>query len=165
MRRNPFALLSALGAFYAYFLLRYLGRGLAAAVMDVHLEQAVVYKILPRLDIFPRAAGVAPARLAILILMGPVVALLTGYLLMAILPRTGHMPWRLRFFVCLISYFCLVLDPIYYAVIPLLRLGGEPEALAGVLGIPPVLVALLAMAILGLNVLLVRKKVVPVMRR
>jgi hypothetical protein len=165
MRRNPVGLLSVLGAFYTYLLLRQLGRATAAFMMDARLHLVMNYKVFPRFDMSFNAGALTPARFAVLILAGPGLALAVGYLLLALgTSRTRRPPRGLRLLTCLTSYLCLVLDPIYFAVIPLLHLGGEPETLMGVLGIPPLAMAAPAMALLGLNVILVRSRLVPAIR-
>jgi hypothetical protein len=75
-----------------------------------------------------------------------------------------RLPTPLLLFLAITSYVALILDPIYYAVIPLLRLGGEPETLAWVLDVPRISVVLPAMALLGLNVFLIRRNLVPLIK-
>jgi hypothetical protein len=125
----------------------------------------MLYKILPAVDVSSRAHGVAPARLAVTILMGPALAIIVGHVLLAALARRARRqiagPWLI---VCLVSYLGLVLDPVHYAVVPLLRLGGEPEAVARLIGVTPVAIALPAMAVLGFDIMLARRRLVPVIK-
>jgi hypothetical protein len=166
MRRNPLAIVAVLGAIYTFYVVRGLGRALAASVMGVPVRRVMIYKILPTFDVFSDAWDMAPSRLAALILAGPASGLLIGYLLLLILGYEGkHTPARILFFLCVTSYAGLILDPIYYAVIPLLALGGEPETLAWVLDVSRMWVVLPAMALLGLNVLLARSRLLPLMKR
>jgi hypothetical protein len=71
------------------------------------------------------------------------------------------MPSPFRLLLGLASYLALVLDPVYYAVIPLINMGGEPELLARLLGISTIRIAGPAIAILVINIMLVRSRVVP----
>ncbi len=165
MRRNPLAIVSVLVAFYVFYGLRGLGRALAAVIMGLPVSRVMIYKVLPGFDVFSNAWDIAPSRLTTLILAGPACALLAGYLLLVLIGSRGkRLPPPLRLFLCLTSYISLILDPIYYAVIPLLRLGGEPETLAWILDVSPIWLALPAMAVLGLNVMLTRKKLVPLIK-
>jgi hypothetical protein len=165
MRRNPLTLLYLLVALYAYWVVRQMGRGLGAWALEVPFEHLMLYRILPAVDVFSRAQGVAPARLAVTILMGPALAIVVGYVLLAVLARGTRRrtrgPWLI---VCLISYLGLVLDPVHYAVVPLLRLGGEPEAVARLIGVTPVAITLPAMAVLGLDIMLARRRLVPLIK-
>jgi hypothetical protein len=165
MRSHPLVLLSIPAAGYVYLLIRQVGRGLGAAAFSIPIEPVMMSKILPGFDVYSHAAGIGPGRLAGLILMGPALTLLVGYVLLWVLgrgPRRG--PGGLRLFGCTISYLGLILDPVYYAVIPLLRLGGEPETLAHIIGVSPIVVALPAMAVLGLNVMLTGRLLVPAIK-
>jgi hypothetical protein len=165
MRRNPLAILSVVGAIYLYYLLRGLGRALAAASMGLPTNRVMLYKVLPTFDVFSNAWEMSPSTIAVLLLAGPACALLAGYLLMALIDRLGEsLPRPALLFLCITSYAGLMLDPIYYALIPLLRLGGEPDILTRALDIPRAWVVLPAMVILGLNVLLTRRRLVPLIR-
>jgi hypothetical protein len=165
MRRHPLTIVSVLGAVYVFYTLRGLGRALAAVVMGLPVNRVMLYKVLPSFDVFSDAWQTAPSRLATLILAGPACALLAGYLLLMFIGCLGkRLPPQLMLFLCMTSYAGLILDPIYYAVVPLLRLGGEPETLAWVLDASRLWVALPAMALLGLNVMLTRKRLVPLIR-
>ncbi len=165
MRRNPLTILSILGAIYVFYVLRGLGRALAAIIMGLPAKPVIIYKVLPGFDVFSNAWEMAPPRLAALILAGPACALLAGYLLLVLISYQGNrIPSKVLHFLCMASYVSLVLDPIYYAVIPLLRLGGEPETLAWVLDVSRIWVALPAMAMLGFNVILARERLVPIIK-
>lgn len=165
MRRHPLAIISVLGAVYVFYLLRGLGRALAASIMGVPINRGVLYGVLPTFDVFSGAWERAPRELAVLILAGPGLALAAGYALLAIVSSPERrLPAHLLLFLTITSYACLILDPIYYAVIPLLRLGGEPETLAWVLDVSRLGVALPAMALLGFNVFLTKRVLVPLMK-
>jgi hypothetical protein len=165
MRRNPLALLCALGAVYIYLIIRQAGRLLGAVLLGVPAKSVVLYKVLPAFDVAPSAAEIAPSGLAALILMAPLLALVVGYvLLIAVRRASERLPYGLRLLVCLVSYLCLIIDPAYYGVVPLLRLGGEPEFVARVLGDSQVIIALPAIVILGLNVILARRILVPAIK-
>ena len=165
MRRNPLAIISVLVAFYTFYVLRGLGRALAAVIMGLPVGRVMIYKVLPSFDVFSNAWELEPSRLVTLILAGPACALLAGYLLLALIAsREKRLPPRLRLFLCMTSYISLILDPIYYAAIPLLRLGGEPETLAWILDVSPIWLALPAMAVLGLNVFLTKGRLVPLIK-
>lgn len=165
MRRSPLALLSALGAVYLYLIIRQLGRLLGAIALGVPVRNLVLYKILPAFDIAPGAQDLAPAAFAAVLLMAPLLALVVGYVLLLVGRRTlARLPSGLRFPLCLVSYLCLIIDPAYYGVVPLFRLGGEPELVARVLGVSQTWIALPAMAILGLNVILARRILVPAIK-
>jgi hypothetical protein len=165
LRRNPLGILSALAAFYIYLLLRGLGRGLVAIVVGLPVRRIMIYKVLPTFDALSNTGRIAPGVLATFIIAGPLCALLAGYLLLALISLRGeHLPPRLRLLLCFTCYLSLTLDPIYYAVISLLRLGGEPDKLAQITGAPSLAVTLPAMALLGLNVMLTRSRLIPVIR-
>lgn len=89
MRRNPLAIASVLGAFYAFYVLRGLGRALAAIIMGLPVTRVMIYKVLPGFDVFSNAWEMAPSRLATLILAGPACALLAGYLLLVLIGSRG----------------------------------------------------------------------------
>ena len=50
-----------------------------------------------------------------------------------------------------------MIDPIYYSVIPIAGMGGEPERVAVLLGAPIVAIEVIALVLLVVNLLLVRK--------
>ena len=165
MRRNPLAIVSVLAAFYVFYVLRGLGRALVAVIMGLPVTSVMIYKVLPGFDVFSNAWEMRPSRLATLILAGPACALLAGYILLVLIGyREKRLPPNLRLFLCMTSYISLILDPIYYAAIPLLRLGGEPETLAWILDVSPIWLALPAMAVLGLNVFLTKGRLVPLIK-
>lgn len=166
MRRNPLALLLVPASFYVYLLIRGLGRALAAALMGLPVDHIMFYKILPAFDVFSQSGEIAPAKIAILILGGPVCALLAGYILLVLLvPWRERLPSGLGLFLCFTCYLSLILDPIYFALIPLLPLGGEPEMLARITSVSPIAIALPAMGLLGLNVILTRNRLVLLIKR
>jgi hypothetical protein len=154
-----------LAAVYVFYVIRGLGRAVAALTAGLPVNHGMLYKVLPTFDVFSDAWEMAPSQLATLILAGPGLALLAGYLLLGLVGHLGRrLPSGLLLFLAITSYACLVMDPIYYALIPLMRLGGEPETLARVLDIPRLGVALPAMALLGLNVFLTRRNLVPLLK-
>ena len=162
MPRRPLVLLYLIAAGYLYLVIRQVGRGLGAVAARVPVEPAMIHGVLPDFAVFPQAGQTAPGRMAAVILAGPSFALLVGYLLLwAVARGAGRAPARLGTLLCAVSYLALVLDPLYYTVIPLLRMGGEPETLAGITGVSPRAIAIPAMAVLGLNVMLARKYLVP----
>jgi hypothetical protein len=166
VRRNPLVILSAPAALYVYLLIRGLGRWLAATATGLPAYHTMVYKVLPTFGVLSNTGDIAPVRSAILILAGPALVLLAGYLLLVLVSLWGErLPSWLRLFLCLTCYLGLILDPIYYAVIPLLRLGGEPGMLMRITGAPSVALILPAMVLLGLNVMLTRNRMVPLIRR
>jgi hypothetical protein len=165
MRRSPLAIVSVLAAVYVFYVLRGLGRALAAVIMGLPVTSVMIYKVLPGFDVFSNAWEIGRSRIATLILAGPACALLAGYILLMLIGSRGkRLPPLFRLFLCMTSYISLILDPIYYAVIPLLRLGGEPETLAWILDVSPIWLALPAMVVLGLNVMLTRKGLVPLIK-
>jgi hypothetical protein len=162
MRRRPLILLYLIAAGYIYLLIRQVGRGLGGAIAGIAVKPVMMHGILPGFAAAAQAGQAAPGRLAALMLAGPILALLVGYVLLwAVARGAGRAPAGLGVLLCAISYLALVLDPLYYAVIPLLRMGGEPETLAMITGVSPRMIAIPAMAVLGLNVMLVRKYLVP----
>jgi hypothetical protein len=164
MRRKPLALLSILGAGYAYLLIRQMGKVLAATALGMPVDPGMIYGFLPDFQVsYP---GDAPTYgHAILMLAGPGLALLTGYFfLWVVWHHRERIPSGLRLLTGLISYLGLILDPAYYALIPLLRLGGEPEILARATGVSPIAIVLPAMVVLGLNVMLAKRHLIPAIR-
>jgi hypothetical protein len=165
MRSRPLVLLYLLAAGYLYLLVRQVGRGLGAVAAGIPFEPVLMHGILPGFAVYSQAGQTSPGRMAAVLLTGPAFALLVGYLLLwAVARGAGRAPARLGIFLCAISYLALMLDPLYYAVIPLLRMGGEPETLARITGLSSRAIAIPAMAVLGLNVMLARKYLVPSIR-
>jgi hypothetical protein len=165
MRRNPLTLPALLGAFYIYLLARSMGRGLGALLAGLRYHRILTYYVLPGFYVLPLNPTAPPHELGFVLLAGPLTALATGYLILVLVARTiRSLPFGLRLLLCFVSYLGLVLDPVYYAIIPLLRLGGEPELSARLTGASTLTIALPAMAILGLNVMLARRYLVPALK-
>jgi hypothetical protein len=166
MRRNPLVILAALGSFYAYYLMREAGHLIAGLMIGREVRALFMYRIIPRIAVDLQASRPTVREQALVIVSGPLAALVLGYILLVLIVRWGRTLHRsmhlLLGFAC---YLCLVLDPIYYAVIPLLRLGGEPQSLAALLGYSVPAMIAIAVGLLILNIALVRRKVVPLIRR
>ena len=104
MRRNPLPLLLVPVAFYVYLLLRGLGRALAAALVGLPVERAMLYKVVPVFGAVSPSGETTPARMAIVTLAGPASALLAGYILLVTVrsPATRLHP-KLALLLCFIA--------------------------------------------------------------
>ena len=104
---------------YAYFLIREAGHLVAMLLAGVRVELLTRYGVVPVLEISRESQVVSNSTEGLIIIAGPAMALLIGYLLFLfinrhrglVLSRFGPVP----VFVC---YLTLMLDPIYYSVIP-----------------------------------------------
>jgi hypothetical protein len=165
LRRNPLTVIAILAGFYAYFLTREAGRLVAGLALGLEVLPAAKHGVFLGFEVHPGVVQLTPKEIALLILSGPGMALTGGYALLALLIRWGNtIHPSLRLLLGLTCYLALVLDPIYYAVIPLFRLGGEPETLARLLSISKLLIVGIAMVILIFNTYLVQKRIVPLMK-
>lgn len=149
-------------AFYAYVFIRELGHLVAKSMLGLPLNLKFLYGIIPSTDV--TGLGTPPLTMAFLIASGPISALIAGYAIVAVLR------WRMPASVLgtalgMLGYLCLVLDPIYFAIIPILHLGGEPEALIFGGGIPQRILILLALGVLVLNLIILRLKLIPILKR
>ena len=158
-------MIAILGGLYAYFLTREAGRLVVGFGLGLEVSPAARHGVFLGFEVHTGVVQLTPREIALLILSGPGMALAGGYALLALLIRWGNMIHpSLRLLLGLMCYLDLVLDPIYYAVIPLFRLGGEPETLAYLLSISRPTIVGIAMVILIFNTYLVHKKIVPLIR-
>jgi hypothetical protein len=163
--RNPLILVAVAIAFYAYYLVREFGHLLASRLPGLRVASAMRYKIFPGFDLYPSESGTADVNEAVFIVAGPAMALLAGYALLLLLLRRGsRLHPAVRSTMGILCYLALMLDPVYYAIIPLLKLGGEPEMLARVLSISTVPIMIVAVGVLVLNTYLIQRFVMPLIR-
>jgi hypothetical protein len=151
---------------YVYFLVREAGHLAAILLAGVPAEFMIRYRVIPAIEISPESQGIGNSTEGFIMMSGPVMALLAGYLLFVLINRYGRLVQSalgpILGFTC---YLTLMLDPIYYSVIPLAGLGGEPERLAYLLDISTGGIAGGAFALLVLNIILIRLRLVPLIRR
>ena len=165
MRSHPLIVVIAAASLAIYAVLRELGHLLACLLLGIPFEAMLRYGFLPAIRTPAEAALLSGRSLAIILISGPIVALLAGYILLYILAkRPGHSP-ALRLFGALTCYACLIFDPVYYSAIPLFNLGGEPETLASLTGVAISRIEISALILLVLNLLLARKTLTPLLRK
>ena len=93
LRRNPFTLIAVLGAFYAYYAIREMGHLISALALGLEFSTTLRFRILPGFDVLPVAAEITPKEAAVVILSGPVMALIAGYALLAVFVHMGNVVW------------------------------------------------------------------------
>jgi len=166
MRKHPIIVLAVLPGLLAYALVRELGH--LAALWALKLPAAVTlrYGFLPAVGISPDTGRIAPASAGWVTAAGPIAALAAGYVLLVAITRwrPGAPPF-VRVIAAITCYLGLMLDPIYYTAIPFFDLGGEPQLVAGLLGVPLVRLQLSALILLALNIILARRWVVHLLRQ
>jgi hypothetical protein len=164
MRKHPIIVLAVLVGLFAYAMLREAGHLAALWALKLPAATTLRYGFLPAVDISP-GPGAAPSSVGWVIAAGPIAAIAAGYVLVAVLTKwKAGMPSFVRVAAATACYLGLVLDPIYYAAIPLFNLGGEPEMVARLLGVPLVRLEISALILLVLNLILARRWVVPLLR-
>jgi hypothetical protein len=165
VRKHPVVVIAVLVGVLGYAMLRELGHAVALAVLRVPAATTLRYGFLPTVGISPDAAGASRSSIGWVTLAGPLAALAAGYILLAAIARwKPGLPSFARVTVAVVCYLGLVIDPIYYAAIPLFNLGGEPELAASLLGLPLSRVETSALVLLVLNVILARQWIVPWLR-
>jgi hypothetical protein len=162
LRRHPLTPLAVVAALVAYLLLRDVGHVVACIVLGVRFSPVLKYGFFPSVEIL--SAGASARSLAAVILGGPAATLTTGYLLLNVISRAPATPSGLGVLKGALCYLALVLDPLYFTVISLLNLGGEPEILTILTGFPATRMAILGLAVLALNLVLARRTVMPYLR-
>ena len=164
MKRNPITILYVLLSAYIYVLLRESGHLLVGLTLKMPLTSDWTYRILPAFAVDAAATGNIRGR-SMIILAGPAATLIAGYVLILLMVR-GNRPDKrpLRLISGLTCYLALILDPIYFAVVPLARLGGEPERLASLLDVEATPMVAAALVILVVNLILIRTRLVPFLK-
>jgi hypothetical protein len=165
VRRHPLVPLGMLVAVVAYLMIREAGHLVSLSTMGLAVRSFLQYGILPAFEASPSNPILSPESQALVSLSGPVLALIVGYLLLWLMTKhkrlAGSGPGLIVGFIC---YLTLIIDPVYYSIVSLLKLGGEPEKIAGLLQIPITPITVTAFGLLVLNTLLLRKWLVPLMR-
>jgi hypothetical protein len=165
LRRHPLIPILVVLSGYLYLVIREAGRLLSGHVLGIPMFAYWRYGVMPAFEIDPLGMPNPGNRVAIMI-SGPVFALLVGYLLLAIAVRArtpGKHPLRLLLgFTC---YMTLVLDAVYFTIGPLARLGGEPEMLRNLLDIGVGPVVAVALAVLVVNLVLIRTLLIPFLKK
>ncbi|MFZ1946107.1 MAG: hypothetical protein WAW06_01005 [bacterium] len=165
MRRHPLALFSFVGALAIYFLVREAGHLAACLVQRMPVSVILRYGFLPSVQAQPEAAEASTRAAAAVILAGPAATLAAGYVLLyGIVRRWPEAFPRLRILWAVTCYVGLMLDPIYYAVIPLMSLGGEPGTLTALTGVGFLRIEIAGFALLVANTLLARRIIAPFLR-
>ncbi len=159
--RSRYGIASLALAFYAYMFIRELGHISTKLIFRLSIDLRFIYGIVPSVDVTGCASE--PFVVALLIASGPVAALAVGYILVTIL-RWRMPPSLFGSALGMLSYFCLVLDPIYFAVIPVLHLGGEPDALILTGRISQRGLIAIALGVLTLNLVILRLKLIPILK-
>jgi hypothetical protein len=164
MRKHPIIVVAVLVGLLAYAMLRELGHLAALWALKLPAATTLRYRFLPAVDISPDASA-TPSSAGWVIAAGPIAAIAAGYVLLAAITRwKPGTPSFVRVAAAATCYLGLMLDPIYYAAIPFFSLGGEPELVAKLLGVPLVRLQISALILLVLNVILARRWVVPLLR-
>lgn len=160
MRRRPFAVIGVLVSIYGYLLVRELGHLISASILGMPTNLVVHYLVLPTWQAGPEAFSMPDRSQAFFIFAGPALTLLVGYAALVLIGRWGTRLRGafLRLLPAVLCYAMLILDPIYYSIIPIVRLGGEPATVAYLLGVPRAAVAVPAAILLVVNVVLLRRK-------
>jgi hypothetical protein len=165
MRRNPLGLLLTVFALLVYLEIRELGHLVSGLILALPTRLIIRYRIMPAVEIDLAGVQATDGMVAFVIASGPALVLIVGYLLLVLMKSRGRsLRPPLGMAVGLLCYASLILDPIYYSIVPLARLGGEPETLARSLGIPILGIVLGAFGLLALNVLLLRWHLLPIMK-
>lgn len=165
MRRHPLALLSFIGALAIYFLVREAGHLVVCLVQRMPVSAVLRYGFLPSVQLAPETAETSARAAAAVILAGPAATLAAGYVLLyGIVRRWPEAIPRLRILWGVTCYIGLMLDPIYYSVIPLMSLGGEPGTLAALTGVGFLRIEIAGFALLVANTLLARRILAPFLR-
>lgn len=166
MHRRPSTVIVVLVSLYIYLVVRELGHLLAASLLDLPARLVVQYRLLPTWVTDPGATPIPEHSRAIFLLSGPGVAIAIGYVLLALISRwnrlLGPVVGLLAGVLC---YAMLIFDPIYYTVIPVIGLGGEPAAVARLLGIPMLGIIIPAGVLLVIDVILITRVLAPRLRR
>jgi hypothetical protein len=161
MRHNPIAVIAIPISIYCYALTREIGHWISAAVLGLPVSGFLRVHLLPSFNVNHAGPGISRMASILFTISGPGLALLAGYILLGVIlksrVRMRSLPGFLLAFTC---YLCLILDPVYYTVIPCARLGGEPEVLARS-GISPAATVVVALGLLIINLVLVRTRMVP----
>ena len=166
MRGHPLVPVSVGVAVIAYLVIREVGHLVSLSAMGLAVRSFLQYGFLPAFGAASSNPILSPVSQALVILAGPVLVLVVGYILLWIMKRHHRLAGSgLGLSVCFICYLALIIDPVYYSIGPLLKLGGEPEMLAGLLEISPIPITVTALGLLVLNALLLRKRLVPLMRK
>jgi hypothetical protein len=165
MRQNPMAAISALGSLVIYLIIRETGHLISGLVLGIPTTLVLRYGILPGVDVSQLAGSLAKRQEGSIIISGPILALLVGYGLLILFARRRRASKPvLQLFLGILCYLSLILDPIYYAIIPLANLGDEPERVAMLLEVSIRTIQLCALSLLLINMLLIRRKVVPFLK-
>lgn len=165
MRRTPLTILGALASFGLYLLIRELGHLVALSLLRLPISAVLRYGCLPAFEVGGETLALSVKSAAWVVASGPMAVLAAGYILLAAIAG-GRLKTTsfLRLLGGLTCYLALVLDPIYYTVIPLFNMGGEPETLAYLLGVSLARIEIGALALLVVNAILTRRIVVPFLR-
>lgn len=151
--------MAVLISIYLYLLVRALGHLISASILDLPTHLVVRHLVLPTWQAGQEVFSMPDRSQAFLIVAGPALTLVVGY---AVLVSVGRWGARLRgalprLLPAVLCYVMLILDPIYYSIIPIVRLGGEPATVAHLLAIPRAAVVAPAAILLIVNVMLLRR--------
>ena len=165
MRAHPLIVVIVVISLAFYALVRELGHLLACVVLGIPFDVVMRYGFLPSIRTPAEAALLSGRSLAVILLSGPATELIVGYVLLyAIVKRPARSAY-LRLLSAATCYACLIFDPVYYGVVPLFRLGGEPETLAALTGVAMSRIEIPALILLVLNVVLARRVLTPILRK
>jgi hypothetical protein len=166
MLRRPFTPIAVLISLYIHLVVRELGHVAAALALDLPTKFIVQYRVLPAWQIDQGMIGIPERSQALFIIAGPAAALTLGYVLLGLIARRDRRPNHpLVLLPAVLCYAMLILDPLYYSIIPLLRLGGEPAAVERLLSAPSWVIVIPAVAFLSINLILAGRVLAPVLRR
>jgi len=165
VRTHPLIVVIIVASLAIYALVRELGHVLACVIMGMPFDWIMIYGFLPSVRTPAEAALLSGRSLAVILLSGPAAELIVGYVLLYAIAKRPPRFASLRLLGATTCYACLIFDPVYYSVVPLFRLGGEPESLAALTGVTMSRIGIPALILLVLNVILARRVLTPVVRR
>lgn len=150
-----------MACFYLFALIREMGTLIYAWITGTPYSIGLLWSFLLDIEVVEPLTSV---RLEILrVLSGPLATLSVGYGLLFLVARSKA-SFPLAVFAAVLSYLCLILDPAYFGLAGLLAEGGEPDQLA-LNGLSKSVTAPMAIIILVINVFLIRKLLMPHLRR
>ena len=162
MRKNPLVLLGLPASGAVYLVIRELGHLIACSALGIPFSIVVKSGFLPTIAATVEPTDLTTTAQAWLIMSGPIAGLLVGYVLLVLIARRrSPASVFVRLLAAMTCYLTLILDPIYYTIIPIFSLGGEPERLANLLGVPISKVQMIAIVLLLTNSILSRRIAVP----
>lgn len=158
--RSRFLLPIALVGFYLFILFREVGNLLFALATGNSYSVRLLWHFIPDFQVM--IASTTPKLEILKTLSGPIFTLSIGYGFL--LTGIGRKPgFPIALLVAMLTYLCLILDPVYFGLAGLLSKGGEPEQLA-LNGLSKSITSPIAIIILVFNIYLIRRLLIPDLR-